>query len=59
MLPVKVWFVNVYTYPNPKPTLTVMQIHEILLLAKTHFVALEGKSTVLLANIIEPSCPCR
>ncbi len=20
MLPVKLWFINVYTYPNPKPT---------------------------------------
>ncbi len=26
MLPVKLWFNNIYTYPNPKPTLTVMQI---------------------------------
>ncbi len=26
MLPVKLWFINVYTYHNPKPTLTVMQI---------------------------------
>ncbi len=26
MLPVKLWFINVYTYHNPKPTLTLMQI---------------------------------
>ncbi len=27
MLPVKLCFINVYTNPNPKPTITVMQIH--------------------------------
>ncbi len=27
MLPFKLCFINVYTNPNPKPTLTVMQIH--------------------------------
>ncbi len=27
MLPAKLWFINVYTYHNPKPTLTVIQIH--------------------------------
>ncbi len=27
MLPVKLCFINVYTYHNPKPNLTVMQIH--------------------------------
>ncbi len=26
MLPVKLWFINVYTYHNPKPTRAVMQI---------------------------------
>ncbi len=27
MLPVKLCFINIYTNPKPKPTLTVMQIH--------------------------------
>ncbi len=26
MLPVKLWFINVYTYHNPKPTLTVIRV---------------------------------
>ncbi len=27
ILPIRLYFINVYTYPNPKPTLKVMQIH--------------------------------
>ncbi len=30
MLPVKLWFINVYTYHNPKPTLTVTQIQCVI-----------------------------